>query len=143
MESDIADLRRKAEAGSAVAQTILGIRYLDGIDTEVNYPEAFRWLSAAATQETSRSIVNLARMYEEGLGVEKNVGEAIRLYKAVSKVEFFAQIALGRIYLEGKGVAADRDEAFRYYQLATEWGDRVADCPEMREARDFVTKYAK
>jgi TPR repeat protein len=140
---DIADLRRKADAGSAVAQTVLGICFLEGTDAEVNYQEAFRLLSAAAKQGTSRSVVNLARMYEEGLGVEKNMAEAIRLYKAVAKVEFFAQIALGRIYSRGKSVVADRAEALRFYSLATDWGDRVVDCDEMREAREFVARYPK
>ena len=110
-----------------MAQTVLGICFLDGIDVGVNYQEAFRLLSAAAKQGTSRSVVNLARMYEEGLGVEKDMTEAIRLYKAVAKVEFFAQVALGRIYSSGKSVVADRNEALRYYSLATEWGDRVVD----------------
>ena len=126
-----------------MAQTVLGICFLNGIDVEVNYQEAFRLLSAAARQGTSRSVVNLARMYEEGLGVEKDLAEAIRLYKTVAKVEFFAQIALGRIYSSGKSVAADRDEAMRYYSLATEWGTRVVDCEEMREAKEFVSRYSE
>ena len=140
---DMADLRRKANAGSPVAQTVLGICFLEGTDVEVNYQEAFRLLSAAAKQGTSRSVVNLARMYEEGLGVERDMSEAIRLYKAVAKVEFLAQIALGRIYSRGMSVAADRVEALRYYSLATEWGDRVVDCNEMREAKEFVARYPK
>jgi TPR repeat protein len=82
-------------------------------------------------------------MYEEGLGVEKDMAEAIRLYKAVAKVEFFAQIALGRIYSSGKSVAADRAVALRYYSLAAGWGNRVVDCEEMREAREFVARYTK
>jgi uncharacterized protein len=82
-------------------------------------------------------------MYEEGLGVEKDMEEAIRLYKSVSKVEVFAQIALGRIYRNGKGVVADPGEALHYYAAATEWGDRVAACEEMREAKEFVARYPK
>lgn len=126
-----------------MAQTVLGICFLDGVDVEVNYTEAFRLLSAAARQGTSRSIVNLARMYAEGLGIERNMAEAIRLYKAVEKVEFLAQIALGRIYSRGNGVAVDRAEALRYYSRASEWGDRVVDREEMREARDFVLRHSK
>ena len=139
---DIDDLRRKASAGSAVAQTQLGICFLDGIDIEVNYAEALRHLSVAAKQGTSRSIVNLARMYEGGLGTEKNMAEAIRLYKSVSKVELSAQIGLGRIYSR-EGVSQDLDEAMHYYVLATEWGDRVANCPEIEEAREFVAEHSK
>ncbi len=82
-------------------------------------------------------------MYEEGLGIERNMPEAIRLYKAVEKVEFLAQIALGRIYSRGNGVAVDRAEALRYYSQAIEWGDRVADGEEIREAREFVSTHSQ
>lgn len=143
MAFDIADLRKKADAGHPGAQTFLGICFLDGVDVEVNYQEAFRFLSAAAKQGTSRSVVNLARMYEEGLGIEKDMVEAIRLYQAVEKVEFLAQIALGRIYSRGKGVAVDSTKALRYYSLAIAWGDRVVDGEEMQEAKEFVSRHSK
>jgi TPR repeat protein len=135
---DIGELRKKADAGSCVAQSILGISYLDGSDVEVNYPEAFRLLSDAAKQGASRAAVNLARMYAEGLGTPRDLAEAMRLYKAVSKVEFFAPIALGRIYSRGQGVPVNQVEALRWYSAAIEWEDRVGDCPEMEEARVFV-----
>lgn len=143
MALDIAELRRKADAGSAVAQTQLGICLLDGIDLKADYQEAFRLLSSAAKKGSSRSIVNLARIYEEGLGVEKNMLEAIRLYKDVSNVEFLASVSLGRIYSRGKGVAPDAAEAVRYYSLAAEWGNRIADCPEMHEAKEFVGRHSR
>jgi TPR repeat protein len=89
---DIPDLRRKADSGNVAAQAILGSCYLDGIDVEINYGEAFRLLSAAAGQGASRAVANLARMYAEGLGIPKNLPEAIRLYEAAAKAgEFFAQ----------------------------------------------------
>ena len=62
---DIEEQRRKAEAGSCVAQTILGISYLHGYDVEINYKEAFRLLSAAGT---SRAVLNLGIMHAKGLG---------------------------------------------------------------------------
>ena len=78
----IEDLRKSAEAGSNVAQTILGVCYLDGIDTDVNYPEAFRLLSMAGT---SRAVVNLARMYAEGRGIPQDGATAARLYESAAK----------------------------------------------------------
>ncbi len=137
MALDIEDLRRKADGGSCVAQSVLGVAFLDGIDVEVNYQEAFRLLSASANQGASRAIVNLARMYAEGLGVPKDIDEAVRLYKRVSKVEFFAPIALGRIYAHEER-HVDRAEALRGYSEAIEWQDRVGDGPEIEEARSFL-----
>jgi len=66
---NIPDLRRRADSGSAVAQAPLGVCYLDGIDVEVNYVEAFRLLSAAADRGATRAITNLARMHANGLGI--------------------------------------------------------------------------
>jgi TPR repeat protein len=47
---NIPDLRQKAASSSVVAQSALGICYLDGVDVAVDYSEAFRFLSAAAGQ---------------------------------------------------------------------------------------------
>src|SRR2546426_463005 len=95
---NIPDLQREAESGSVVAQSILGACYLYGIDVEVDYEQAFRLLSASASAGASRSIVNLARMHAEGLGIPRNLPEAIRLYEVAAKAgEFLAQIELGRI----------------------------------------------
>ncbi len=76
---NIQDLRRKAESGSVVAQSILGVCYLDGIDTKVDYTEALRFLSAAAEKGAPRALAGLARMYATGLGVPTSVSEAVRL----------------------------------------------------------------
>ena len=65
------DLRKKAESGDVVAQTVLGTCYLDGADVEVDYKQAFRFLSAAADKGAARAMTNLARMYAEGRGIAK------------------------------------------------------------------------
>jgi TPR repeat protein len=137
---DMKGLREKAESGFCPAQCFLGIYYLNGIDVEVNYQEAFRLLSAAANKGASRAVINLARMYEEGLGIQKNVGEALRLYKSVSHAEFLALVALGRIYSRGTEVPADPAEAFRWYSAAVKWEARVADCEEIKEAKAYVER---
>ena len=82
-------------------------------------------------------MVNLARMHSEGLGVPRDVPEAIRLYRAVAKVEFLASVGLGRIYSRGVGVQPDSDEALKWYQAAAEWKG-VGDCDELREAKAYV-----
>src|ERR1035438_4012727 len=133
---DIGELRKKAELGSCVAQSVLGIGYLEGIDVEVNYQKAFRFLSAAANQGASRAVLNLARMYAEGLGVRKDVIEAVRLCESVSNAECLALIALGRFYSRGTEVPADSGEALRWYSAAVGWEGRVGDCEEIEEIRE-------
>ena len=122
---NIHELRRRADSGSPVNQSVLGLCYLYGVDVQVDYKEAFRLLSLAGT---SRAVANLARMYAEGLGIPKDLAEAIRLYKAVAKFEFRAQLELGRIYSRGMGVPTDHDEALRWYSAAA--ARDVDDCVE-------------
>jgi TPR repeat protein len=136
---NITELREKAEHGSVVAQTALGICYLDGVDAEVDYEEAFRLLSAASEKGASRAIANLARMYADGLGTPKNLGEAIRLFElAANKGEFLAQIELARMFSKGTVVLPDAQAAGRWYSSAIAQESTVGDCVELREARAYI-----
>jgi uncharacterized protein len=112
---NIKKLQEDAAAGSGADQAVLGICYLYGFEVAINYQEAFRLLTSA---RRSRAIVNLARMYAEGLGIPKDLAEAIRLYKSVAQSEFRAQLELGRIYSRGIGIPIDPDEALRWYSAA-------------------------
>jgi TPR repeat protein len=127
MKMDIPDLTKKAESGSVVAQSVLGTCYLYGRDVEINYKEAFRLLAAAAEQGASRAVVNLGRMFAEGLGIPKNLPEAIRHYRAVERVEIRAQLELARIYSRGLGVPADSKAARKYYSFVVGAGNVVED----------------
>jgi TPR repeat protein len=137
---DFAELKRKAEAGSCPAESILGAYYLSGYGSiEVNYQEAFRFLSAAAGKGASRAIANLAHMYEEGLGIPQDVAKAVQLYERVGELEFFAAIALGRIYSKGRGVPVDQQRAFKWYSAAVTFEGRVVDCnEELSEAKEYI-----
>ena len=90
-------------------------------------------------------------MYAAGLGVAKNISEAIRHYKAVVGSELRAQLALARIYAKGDGVNADANEASKLYcSLAA--SNHVHDDPalaafsgaltnaEVDEAKAYVRK---
>ena len=130
---NIHELRKGADSGSGVDQSVLGLCYLYGVDVQVDYKEAFRLLSMAGT---SRAVTNLARMYAEGLGIAKDTAEAIRLYKAVGRSEFRAQLELGRIYSRGLGVPIDPVEAFKWYSAAAARDD--GDCVDDRINAAFV-----
>ena len=148
MAIDVPELRRRAEAGSCAAQSILGGCYLYGYEVEVDYKEAFRFLSAAANQGSSRAILNLGRMYAKGLGISQDIQEAIRLFEAVGRPSkstdaFAARIELGRIFSRGVGVPVDRDAALKWYAAAIEiGGDDNDDAEKLREAREYVDQAA-
>jgi len=138
---NIPDLRHRAESGSAVAQTILGTCYLEGVQVEIDHKEAFRLLSAAAEQGVSRAMANLAYMYAEGLGTAKNLQEALPLYEqAADAGEFLAQVELARMYARGVGVAAAPKLARKWYAAAAAQEGSVGDCGELREAKAYCRK---
>ena len=114
--TDFDEALEKAKAGRVVSQGYVGWCYLYGRETELSYSEALRWLSVAAYQgRASRPFVHLGDMYAAGLGVQSNLSEAVRHYKAVVSVELRAQLALARIYAKRDGTAGDPDEAARLY----------------------------
>jgi uncharacterized protein len=114
--SDFNEARKKAESGSVVSQGYVGWCYLYGRETDLDYSEALRWLSAAAYEgRASRPFVHLGDMYAGGLGMAKNLSEAIRHYNAVVASEPRAQLALARIYSQGDGVDADPAKASMLY----------------------------
>jgi TPR repeat protein len=142
---DIQEVRRQAEAGSCVNQCVLGLCYLYGNDVDVDYKEAFQFLSAAADQGASRAVLNLGYMYAKGLGIPKNVPEAIRLFEAVgrpeeSSVAFLARIELGRIYSAGISVPVDADAARKWYTAAIALASEGVDSDELREAKTYVSQ---
>ena len=137
---NIQRLESEALAGSTVAQAILGICYLDGIDVQPDYAKASRWLSLAAEKGASRAMLHLGRIYEDGLGVTRAITRALELYKAASdRHEFFSHIYLGRIYATGKGgVSRDERAALVYYGRAAAEAEHLVDCPEIHEAIAYV-----
>lgn len=144
MPFDIAEMRQRAEGGDCPSQCVLGLCYLYGIDVEVDYKEAFRFLSAAAEQRSSRAVLNLGRMYAQGLGIQQNIQEAIRNFESVAKPSdsgdaFPARIELGRIFSRGLGVTVDKRLALKWYSAAIEIAVENEDDPdEVREARDYI-----
>ncbi len=136
---DIGELRKQADEGSCVAQTVLGIFCLEGFEVPCDYVEAFRLLSAAVGRGVPRAATALGRMYAEGLGTKKDLARAIRLYEQAGEHgEFDAQIALGRIYSQGYGIEPDFQAARRWYSAALSQADTVLSCPELDEAKLFL-----
>jgi uncharacterized protein len=145
MALNINDMRRKAEAGSCVAQGVLGTCHLYGIEVEIDYAEAFRWLSAAAEQHASQPTLHLAYMHQHGLGIPANPQQAIRLFTAVatpsdSTDAFDARIELGRTFAMGLGVPVDQAEAERWYLAAIAIAAEDDEPEKVEQAKSFIAR---
>jgi TPR repeat protein len=136
---DTADLRAKAERGSAVAQCMLGIALLEGIDVAQDYPEALRWLEAASGKGAARAMVWLGWMRERGLGAPVDVERANELFEmAAERGEFLGCVFLARL-LVARG---DGGGALRWYREAAGQRGRVFEGPELEEAAQYVAEHS-
>ena len=88
-----------------------------------DYKKAFSLLLPVAKEGNSFAQYNIALMYAQGLGVEKNEEEAVKWYrKAAEQNDPDAQTNLGLMYAQGRGIARDYQEAMKWYVKAAEKG---------------------
>jgi TPR repeat protein len=122
-------MRELAEVYNIVeAQTYLGRLYLSDYLGEPNYIEAVFWFKKAAQQGDENGQFYLAYCYLDGLGLEVNTKEGIRLLEqAIEKKQKYALGMLGEIYLEGKyGVEKNETKALDFLKQAALQGDADA-----------------
>jgi hypothetical protein len=76
----------QAMAGSAEAQNYVGEIYSKGLGTPPDYDLAALWFKKSAAQNFKRAKINLGYLYEQGLGVEKDLTQALNLYREASGI---------------------------------------------------------
>jgi localization factor PodJL len=113
-----------ANADNPVAQTILGLRYLDGtLDTAVNLPEAVKYLTAAATQGQPVAQYRLGTLYERGQGVPADGAKASHWYQlAANQGNRKAMHNLAVAYASGAMGKKNMAEAARWFAKAAALG---------------------
>jgi TPR repeat protein len=112
-----------AEAGNAVAQTILGFQYDSGSGVRQDPEQAVKWFKKSAAQGDALGQFGLGTMFDRGRGVERNPVEAVKYYRlAAVQGLALARMAIGRAYLNGDGVQKDEAEAITWYRDPAEEG---------------------
>jgi TPR repeat protein len=130
------EVKRKAEAGDAEAQSDLGLMYFLGQGVEQDYKEAVEWWRKAAEQGDAKAQRNLGVMYANGRGVEQDYRQAVEWYRKAAEQGYAgAQCNLGLMYRYGQGVQQDYEEAAKWYGKAAAQGDT--------EAQYYLRKYAE
>ena len=126
-------LRRAADQGHALAQTLLGALYDSGEGVAEDDAEAVRWFRCAerrirvgAERGDPDALYLLGQMYDEGEAVLKSYVEAERWYRqAAGRGSLLAQATLGAMYEWGfptGGISRNWPEAERWYLLAADQG---------------------
>jgi uncharacterized protein len=117
-------LTKAADAGNALARMNLGMIYESGdAPVKANLTLAARRYGEAAAQGLMPAQYRLARLYEEGRGVRKDLDEAARWYrKAADQTDPAAQLRLGILLSPGNGTRTDVVEAHMWLNLsASRW----------------------
>ncbi len=113
-----------ANASNPVAQTILGLRYLDGTGgTAVNLPEAVKYLTAAAHQGQAVAQYRLGTLYERGQGVAADGAKAAHWYQlAAEQGNRKAMHNLAVAFASGAAGKKNMAEAARWFAKAAALG---------------------
>lgn len=121
---ELADLMTRAEAGDAVAQLNLGVRYLNGEGVAADAARAAALYRLAAEQGLPEAQSNLAYLLYNGTGVDNDDAAAMRWARlAADQDNAIAMRLVGFGFYRGRGVAQDLPEAARVWAAAANLGD--------------------
>lgn len=84
-EQKISLLMCEAERGDARAQRLLALRYWRGRGVTQSDELAAQWMKQAAAQKLALAERDLAGFYQQGIGVERDADEALRLYRLAAQ----------------------------------------------------------
>lgn len=108
-----------AEAGDAVAQYWLGVMLRNGLSVEKNPAAASEWFARAAAQKNDHALTDLAALYLDGEGVERDAPRAVVLLTQAAELgNATAQFKLGQAYQHGTGVRKSIVHARYWYERA-------------------------
>jgi TPR repeat protein len=116
-----------ADSGNALAQSQIGVLYLNGRGVKQDYAEALAWLNRAAAQGEGNAEFNLGAIYHDGTGVPRDDARADRWYELAADQGLVpAQGNLGFMVATGQGVPVDYAVALKWFMLAAAGGDSTA-----------------
>ena len=113
-----------ALADGGDTRAIKGLAYmrLDPNEKRYNPEEAAKLLQKAAASGDPEAQFELARLYEQGVGVEQNVDKALEMYRKSADNNFADAINdLGFLHFQGGlGIIRDPKKAIKFFERAAE-----------------------
>lgn len=129
-QTDLEQLRARAEAGDLPAQLSLARTYFLGIGIPKDQGEALRWFRKAADRGEPQSERILGLLYETaGAGLARDDKQAVYWYgRAAEHGNAPAQAKLGQMYENGAGgLPQDASRAVSWYLKAASQDDATAE----------------
>ncbi len=112
-----------ANSGNATAETILGLKELDGDGVPANPVDGAKWLERAADQGQAVAQYRLGSVYERGQGVTANPATAVHWYQlAANQGNRKAMHNLAVADASGAAGKKDMAEAARWFAKAADLG---------------------
>lgn len=109
-----------AYAAEEYARCCINFVFL-GVQDENDYEEGIKCFGKAPNV---LGIFGLAKRYDNGNGVEKNLEKALKLYERAAVYGYApAEYEVGRYYKNGWGCEKDYKEAYKYFKKAYEHGN--------------------
>jgi hypothetical protein len=128
-QATLEELKKEAEQGNVVAQSLLGQKYEEGEGVKRNPRQAFEWYQKAAEQGDLDSQCRLGEFYGIGLINPQDFKKSAEWYrKAAEQGSAIAQHNLGVAYSWGTAEPRDYKQALRWFQKAAEQGLVRAQC---------------
>ena len=116
-------IQKAANKKHPKAQTLLGLMYLEGKATEINYKKALLLFRKAAAEDEEEAAVQLGLAYVKGTGVEQDYREALKWFYISSKNNYPQGLHnLGYMYYTGTGVTKNYYIAHIYFKEAAKKG---------------------
>jgi len=117
--------RAAGEAGSVMAQSMLGVMYRNGLGVPVDHQKAVPWLERAARGGDTIAQYFLAKSYAEGKGVTRDDAQAVHWLQQPAERNYApAQTMLGQMHERGLGTSVDYTQARQWYEKASSQGDQ-------------------
>lgn len=122
-----AQLHVRAAHNLALAM-LSGEPIVSGVKAEPDYPAILRYLKIGADAGYPNSEYTMAKLYADGIGVEKDDGRAAELFLSAAIKGFAkAQYNLGKIYRDGRGMPQDEELSLFWFTQAAERGHARAE----------------
>ena len=128
--------RKAAENGEARVQVKLANLLLHDPTGTPNYNEVHRLCEKAAKQNSPTGAYCVGELYEQGLGLERDLPKAAAWFSEAAKMGLAdAALRLGEMYWKGEGLKQDKISAYEFMYLAS-----VAGMPEASQERERLEK---
>ena len=123
-ESELSDLKAKAESGDKDAATEYGWNLISGFATGTPDPEGWTFLKTAADAGHPKALFQVGIAFLQGIGIPKNGEKGVGFIKRSAEAGYPKGMALyARMLKEGNGVEKNEPESVMWLKRAEEAGD--------------------